>query len=76
MLTATLLGADEEKVLEQVIKDTEEATVDDEVGVDLEEEGSGSGAEPGASALLDEFIMRCVHVMLHYHLKPSLVPTL
>ena len=50
--------SDEEKVLEQLIKDTEEATVDDEVGVDLEEEGSGVGAESGASALLDEFIMR------------------
>ena len=45
-------------MLEQLIKDTEEATVDDEVGVDLEEEGSGVGAESGASALLDEFIMR------------------
>ena len=52
--------SDEEKVLEQMIKDTEEATIDEEVGVDPEEEGSGSGAEPGASALLDEFIMRYV----------------
>jgi hypothetical protein len=42
-----------------MIKDTEEASVDDEVGVDLaEDEGSGVGAEPGASALLDEFLMR------------------
>ena len=45
-------------MLEQLIKDTEEATVDDEVDVDLEEEGSGVGVESGASALLDEFIMR------------------
>ena len=45
-------------MLEQMIKDTEEASVDDEVGVDLEDEGSGLVAESGASALLDEFIMR------------------
>ena len=45
-------------MLEQMIKDTEEASVEDEVGVDLEDEGSGFGAESGASALLDEFIMR------------------
>ena len=45
-------------MLEQMIKDTEEASVDDEVGVDLEEEGIGLGAESGASALLDEFINR------------------
>ena len=46
-------------MLEQLIKDTEEATIDDEVGVVyLEEEGSGQGVEPGASALLDEFITR------------------
>ena len=56
--THVCFWSDEEKVLEQLIKDTEEATVDDEVGVDLEEEGSGVGAESGASALLDEFIMR------------------
>ena len=49
-----------------MIKDTEEATVDDEVGVDLEEEeGSGVGAESGASALLDEFIVRYMYT------KPS-----
>ena len=60
LLPCWLALSDEEKVLEQMIKDTEEATIDEEVGVDLEEEGSGSGAEPGASALLDEFIMRYV----------------
>lgn len=54
----SLLFVDEAKVLEQMIKDTEEASVDDEVGVDLEDEGSGLGAESGSSALLDEFIMR------------------
>ena len=45
-----------------MIKDTEEASVDDAVGVELEEEGSGLGAESGASALLDEFIVRYIQL--------------
>ncbi|CAI8037046.1 Regulator of nonsense transcripts 2 [Geodia barretti] len=65
---------DEAKVLEQVIRDTEEISLDEEVGVEEEEGGEGGeggdkggGApliEPGSAiAILEEFITRLPNLM-------------
>ena len=55
--------SDEEKVLQQVIQDTEQVSLEEEEGVALGEEGEG--AEVGsAAALLDEFVGRFVSMPL------------
>ena len=64
--THTHTHAEADKVLAEVIRETEEMTLEEEEGVSAvgeeaeEEKGSGQLAEPGtaAAALLDEFLAR------------------
>ena len=70
LVSDAAVTADEAKVLEQVIRDTEQISLDDEPGV--EEEGGGEGGEKGgegpliepgsAIAILEEFITRCCFI--------------
>ena len=65
--------SDEEKVLEQVIQDTEQISIEEEVGVapvdeDDEESTSTQGVESGSvPSLLDEYTQRCVCVCVHVY---------